>query len=293
MKISHAPLSSTDVLTHHILVIEIQGSQQIIYLSKEQYLIGRKANNDIVIKSDKVSRYHATIIRRIDKNTGDYTYWIVDGDLAGNKSHNGIFINRKRQFVHNLNSGDVVHLSPEIKASYHRIYHSAENQGYLLNKTVPTFPSVSSHQTIHKNTLITVDPLSNHLKENNYSAKDTYNELSNYQLFTDYLSHSLDNAKRQQYLLGLGLLEVENFTNLSAALKERLSPIIYQRLKSTLRQGDFICFWQEGQFMLLLSHLKTADSLIRLAPRILSCFEIPISLEDNETSLQKEIRLLN
>ncbi|NJL52041.1 MAG: PAS domain S-box protein [Hydrococcus sp. SU_1_0] len=103
---------------HHILIIEDPSFIREIQLDAATYSIGRHSSNDIVLSCQKSSRNHATILRRTDAKTGQYSYWILDGDLQGNRSRNGIYINGKKSLVHELQSGDVVHFSGDASVRY-------------------------------------------------------------------------------------------------------------------------------------------------------------------------------
>ncbi|MEO1340298.1 MAG: FHA domain-containing protein, partial [Cyanobacteria bacterium J06635_13] len=104
--------------THHILVVEDPSFVREIQLDAATYSIGRHSSNDIVLSCQKTSRNHATLLRRTDVKTNQCSYWILDGDLQGNRSRNGIYINGKKGLVHELQSGDVVHFSGDASVKY-------------------------------------------------------------------------------------------------------------------------------------------------------------------------------
>ena len=103
---------------HHILVIEDPSFVREIQLDAATYSIGRHSSNDIVLSCQKTSRNHATLLRRTDVKTNQCSYWILDGDLQGNRSRNGIYINGKKGLVHELHSGDVIHFSGDASIKY-------------------------------------------------------------------------------------------------------------------------------------------------------------------------------
>ncbi len=103
----------------HILVIEEATFRKTILLEESAYSIGRDTKNTIVVKSKKVSRFHATLLRRIDAKNKAYSYWILDGDLQGNRSTNGVFINNKRCLLQELNHGDFIKLGHEVQFTYY------------------------------------------------------------------------------------------------------------------------------------------------------------------------------
>ncbi|VEP14919.1 Diguanylate cyclase/phosphodiesterase with PAS/PAC sensor(S) [Hyella patelloides LEGE 07179] len=104
--------------SHHILTIEEPSFRKTVILEEATYSLGRHSNNDIILAVQKVSRHHATLLRRTDVKTNKYSYWILDGDLQGNRSRNGIYINGRQCLVHELKHGDVIKFSREIQAKY-------------------------------------------------------------------------------------------------------------------------------------------------------------------------------
>lgn len=104
----------------HVLVIEDQKARRIVVLEQSTYSVGRESSNDIVIYDRIVSRHHATLLRiKKSPRHDSYFYRIIDGDLEGNKSTNGLIINGKRCESHNLKHGDVILLGNKAKLSYY------------------------------------------------------------------------------------------------------------------------------------------------------------------------------
>ena len=119
----------------HIFVIEDQKARRIIALDEPTYSIGRQSSNDIVIYDRVVSRHHATLIRiKPSPNNESYSYRILDGDLEGNRSTNGLIINgQARESIngqasesHDLKHGDVILFGSQSKASYYIVSTSLE-----------------------------------------------------------------------------------------------------------------------------------------------------------------------
>lgn len=107
--------------TRHILAIESSGWKKNFFLDKNTYSVGRSSTNAIVIHHRVISRNHATFLKVTyqglsAKNT---VFWIIDGDLKGNRSTNGIYINGKRCLSQQLQPGDVILLGGvEVRAKY-------------------------------------------------------------------------------------------------------------------------------------------------------------------------------
>lgn len=111
---------------NHILVIDAPNFRRTVSLEDAQYSIGRHTSNSIVIFSQKLSRKHATILRNNEIKDNSYSFCIIDGDLEGTKSKNGIFVNGRKCLNHELKHGDLINLSDDIRISYYIINNSSD-----------------------------------------------------------------------------------------------------------------------------------------------------------------------
>ncbi len=100
------------------LVVEDDAGQREILLEKAQYTIGRDPKNDICLRSQFASRYHA-VLRRVDCKDGLLVYTIDDGNVDGKPSTNGLLINGQRQLSCQLRTGDLVVFGPQVRATYY------------------------------------------------------------------------------------------------------------------------------------------------------------------------------
>ncbi|MGF1542499.1 MAG: EAL domain-containing protein [Pleurocapsa sp.] len=140
----------------HTFVIEDPAFRRTINLDGATYSIGRHSSNDIVLSCQKTSRHHATLLRRTDVQTNDYAYWILDGDLQGNRSRNGIYINGKKCLVHELKHGDRIKFSADAKAQYQIVAKLEEGQENIEIPSGGIAPVVSS-KVDNKKTLFTAE----------------------------------------------------------------------------------------------------------------------------------------
>jgi pSer/pThr/pTyr-binding forkhead associated (FHA) protein len=101
----------------HVLVIN-DGKRRAIALDSAAYSIGRDESNAIVLDSATISRKHAILLRLPTVEQNAYRYRLIDGDSAGNRSANGVFVNGKRCSSQELLDGDQIGFGREIKASY-------------------------------------------------------------------------------------------------------------------------------------------------------------------------------
>lgn len=147
---------------HHLLVIEDPSFVREIQLDAATYSIGRHSSNDIVLSCQKTSRNHATILRRTDQKTNQCSYWILDGDLQGNRSRNGIYINGKKALVHELQSGDVIHFSGDASVSYKISTEPLKNaappdeEDLALISAIPA-SVVQRNTLVNKETVVSLD----------------------------------------------------------------------------------------------------------------------------------------
>jgi diguanylate cyclase (GGDEF)-like protein/PAS domain S-box-containing protein len=102
----------------HVLVVEDPKGKRIIKLDKNIYSLGRAAKNTIVIHSPIVSRYHATLLRIPNPEEENYLFQIIDGDLQGNRSANGLLINGKRCLSKTLHHNDMITFGSKAQAKY-------------------------------------------------------------------------------------------------------------------------------------------------------------------------------
>ncbi|MGH2415012.1 MAG: FHA domain-containing protein, partial [Microcystaceae cyanobacterium] len=118
----------------HILVIEDQKSRRIVSLKENTYSLGRDPSNSILIYDRQVSRYHATLLRINDYQSNDYSYRIIDGNLQGKKSTNGLSINGKYCLSHELKQGDIIHFGGKAKIKYHITSQDSEFDLFKANE---------------------------------------------------------------------------------------------------------------------------------------------------------------
>lgn len=101
----------------HFLIIEDNKGRQEVLLQNASYSLGRAPNCDIRLRSQFVSRHHATVLRCLAEDGSSY-YRIVDGDNEGKFSVNGLIINGRKQTSHDLKHGDEVVFGPQVFAIY-------------------------------------------------------------------------------------------------------------------------------------------------------------------------------
>lgn len=124
----------------HILVVQDCKDRRMITLKKNIYTLGRASKNGIVIYDRQVSRCHATLVRKQDMGTKKYSFWLIDGDLKGKRSTNGLLINNKQCLSRKLKIGDVIALGDATTLNYYKFSRLALQKllkpGQILNQAL-------------------------------------------------------------------------------------------------------------------------------------------------------------
>ena len=144
---------------HHVLVIEDPSFHREINLDAATYSIGRHSSNDIVLSCQKTSRNHATLLRRTDVKTNKFSYWVLDGDLQGNRSRNGIYINGKKTLVHELKDRDVIQFSGDAQATYNISAERSDFEASQKHHIPQDFSLSNSHLPIEQSSTVNKDTI--------------------------------------------------------------------------------------------------------------------------------------
>lgn len=102
---------------NHLLIVEDNKGRREYTLDSPVYSIGRDPKCDIRLVSQFVSRRHATLVQ-LPNEDGTYYYRIVDGNLKGKPSANGLLVNGRKVHAHDLQHEDKVVFGPQVSATY-------------------------------------------------------------------------------------------------------------------------------------------------------------------------------
>ncbi|MEN9224754.1 MAG: FHA domain-containing protein [Thermostichus sp. HHBFW_bins_43] len=103
----------------HVLVVEDTKGRRTISLEAATYSIGRDPASAILLNSNFVSRQHAILLRMPGPRGKGYQFRIIDGNLEGKRSTNGITVNGHRVQAHDLAHGDIIIFSSDVTAGYY------------------------------------------------------------------------------------------------------------------------------------------------------------------------------
>ncbi|MBW4551033.1 MAG: FHA domain-containing protein [Aphanocapsa sp. GSE-SYN-MK-11-07L] len=137
----------------HLLVVDDTEGRRPVLLEAATYSIGRDATNSIVLHSKLVSRQHAILLRVTAPESSAYLFRIIDGDLQGKRSTNGLIINGQRQYSHDLKHSDVIVFGGDVKARYYAVSNLSDEEFYRFSDT-PDLSGILSKQSNPFQTLV-------------------------------------------------------------------------------------------------------------------------------------------
>jgi tetratricopeptide (TPR) repeat protein len=101
------------------LLIEDEAGFHVVELSARTYSLGRDPQNDICLRSQFVSRFHAVLRQEISAD-GRLTFTIQDGSLEGKRSTNGLVLNGKPVQKATLQNQDLIVFGPRAQAIFRK-----------------------------------------------------------------------------------------------------------------------------------------------------------------------------
>ncbi|NCR55871.1 MAG: EAL domain-containing protein [Microcystis aeruginosa L211-07] len=286
--------------SRYLLIVEDPQGRKTITLEDMKYSLGRKSDNQIVLRSKHASRYHATLIKKsIDRQ--NFSYWILDGDLEGNKSHNGIYVNGNKCLVHELKDGDLINFGCDINASFHLIVSQEKREGEPVEnlgqfQVNPTENGTdSSYDDPHAKSTLILHQAPSQIISFNSKIKQEYSsvvltDLPNRSLFNEYLSTAINNAQKNNKLFGLLLVDAGRLRNVNSQLgyrlRDKLLKILIERLRKSLRSEDMVAHWRGYEFIILLPQINDANDLEKVGQRIIKTLESNYEIENHSLAVR-------
>jgi len=115
---------------------------------------------------------------------------------------------------------------------------------------------------------------------------DLLTGLPNRALFKDRLGQAIVQAKRHGQMLAALFLDMDRFKvvndTLGHMIGDGLLQAVAQRLRGTLREGDTLARIGGDEFMLLLPHIPSRDSVTLIARKVLAALREPFNIEGHE-----------
>ena len=260
----------------HILLIEGPQGKNTISLEEPSYSLVR-ADDSIVVSAHKEESVYANIIRRTNNKNNTCSFLIISGNLNDIKNRQGVVINGKKCFIHELKHGDVIDFEFNVTGHYYTVTNSdIFSQLEFLNHQV---------QPLNPSTL--AQPQSQEF----YAPVA---DLPNQALFKEQLATAFALAKRHRYIMAVMFVALDpsktiNDSSLEHRLSNQLLHRFTQRVSSCLRSGDTLAYWRKNELALLLPQVKQNDNVAQVGQRVLEALEEPLALEQHQFKLRSSI----
>ncbi len=181
------------------------------------------------------------------------------------------------------------------KASFQGDFHST-----ISGKTIPIEAHVAPMMSKEGKPLGGVAIVSDITERNRYEETirhmayhDSLTGLPNRLLIQDRISVALPQARRQNQMLALIYLDLDNFKMINDTLGHMAGDVLLQevskRLKSLVREGDTVARMGGDEFMFLFPGIKDAKDAGIIAEKILRSFSRPYIIDGQEIHVTASI----
>ena len=122
---------------------------------------------------------------------------------------------------------------------------------------------------------------------------DSLTGLANREYFNITLKRSLQQSKRKNQTLGLMFLDLDHFKEINDTLGhltgDQLLVSVAERLKSCVREVDFIARLGGDEFTIILESVHSPKIIMGIAEKILSALSTPFQLTEHEVFISSSI----
>ena len=122
---------------------------------------------------------------------------------------------------------------------------------------------------------------------------DPLTELPNRTLFDDRLQQSITNAQLHNEKFGLLFIDLDNFKQINDTLGhhygDEILKIVAKRLSTCVRKEDTLSRLGGDEFTVLVQNLKTAESIAKIAQKIIESLKPKIVIETHELHITASI----
>jgi diguanylate cyclase (GGDEF)-like protein len=130
-------------------------------------------------------------------------------------------------------------------------------------------------------------------KASHDATHDTVTDLPNRVLLLDRLDQAIQSAMSQKTLLGLLILDIDNFKGINDTIGQyggdRLLKQIVSRLQGVVKQSDTLAKLDSDEFAILVQGVSDLDGIVSAAKNIQKTFLEPFSIEGLSLEIQATI----
>lgn len=122
---------------------------------------------------------------------------------------------------------------------------------------------------------------------------DNLTNLPNRRLFIDRLKFCVSRNRREQELLAVMSLDLDNFKKINNALGHSLGDqvlkVVSERFSECLRASDTVAHYSGDSFMILLSKVSKVEHVATVAEKLLGSLQEPINLGKQEVHITASV----
>ncbi len=115
---------------------------------------------------------------------------------------------------------------------------------------------------------------------------DPLTDLPNRLLFHARLEHALERAKRENFLVAVMYIDLDNFKQVNDSLGhpvgDQLLQEVAKRISGRLREQDTVSRVAGDEFNVILEQIDSAEDVTLVAGKLLSAFDVPMVLDKHE-----------
>lgn len=273
---------TTHYSTSSCLIFKEGTQVQVKFIKEKAYSIGRSHSADIALKSIDISRYHASVYVK------DRKCWILDGDLEGNPSTNGLLINGKRKHSHKLRSGDIIAFCPDAYAMFLSMEDIVKMSPSALSALKILVNFLSDRYTLKHKRFDRTFARGKGAKDSTYSGFDDLTKLPNKSAFLDRINQLLlfKEHIKENHQFAVLFIDLDRFKLINDSLGhlagDQLLIQISERMKSCLRPKDMLARLGGDEFAILINNIQDCNEAVAVARRLLENLEKPLWIDQNE-----------
>lgn len=256
---------------------ELHETQKALRDSEEKYktLFMNTGNATILVKEDTTIQLANQEFMKLARVPG--AEW-VDGRPSIEFFHPEE-VDRMMEF-HRLRRSERRHAAPRQYETRFKDYHGKIRS---VNMTVAMLPGTSM-------SVCSILDITEWKKAEQDLAKkaffDQLTNLPNRQLFHNRLEHALEVARRNQTMVGVFLLDIDDFKNVNDSMGHHAGDTILQhiaiRLSNRIRKRDTLARLGGDEFTLIVQDLNEVGDLCKIADNIIDDFKIPFLINSVE-----------
>ncbi|MEM9003688.1 MAG: EAL domain-containing protein [Cyanobacteria bacterium P01_F01_bin.86] len=251
-------------------------------LTQKIYTIGRFSSNDIFLTSRGVSRSHASIYFL------DNRFWIIDGNLKGETSTNGLLVNGQKISIHKLSQYDIVTFCKNVYAifiEYPSDLESVDEFENTIRNIALFFVGKNAKGDSFSKDKLDIKTLTSRSQS---SQLDDLTGLPNRSAFLARISKSLEfkNKISADHQFSILFIDVDRFKIINDSLGhlagDQFLIHLAGKLQACLRPDDMVARLGGDEFAILVDGINHINEVICVAERLQKEIAMPIQLEKQE-----------